>query len=269
VDAPIISAHELAASYSGRTIFEGATFDVVPGEFIAVLGPNGSGKSTLLRIILGLLRPARGRLDVLGGAPRRGDPRIGYVPQRRSFDIDVPVRGRDLVRLGVDGHRWGFEVPGPARREADRRVAESIQAVHAEAYAERRVGRLSGGEQQRLSLAQALVGRPQILLLDEPLASLDLRNQIDTAALIADLAREQGLTVILIAHDVNPLMNVIDRVLYVARGRTAIGKPQEMITTETLSRLYGAQVEVLRDSHGHLFVMGLEGEAAHPHGPDH
>ncbi|HYM49923.1 MAG TPA: ABC transporter ATP-binding protein [Candidatus Limnocylindrales bacterium] len=261
-----IAARDLAAGYDGARIWQGATFEIAQGEFIAVLGPNGAGKSTLFRIILGLLRPAAGSLQVLGGAPRRGDARIGYVPQRRTIDVDLPVRGRDLVKLGVDGHRLGIEVPGPARVAADRRVAEAIHAVRADAYADRRVGRLSGGEQQRLSLAQALVGKPEILLLDEPLASLDLRNQIGMAALVADLARQQGLTVLLIAHDVNPLLNLIDRVLYVAHGQTAIGKPGEMITSETLTRLYGAEVEVLRDRHGHLYVVGLEDEIAHPHG---
>ena len=261
-----LAARDLGAAYDGAAIWDHATFAIAPGEFVAVLGPNGAGKSTLFRLILGQLRPARGRLEVLGSAPRRGNPRIGYVPQRRTIDVDLPVRGRDLVKLGVDGHRPGVELPGPAKAAADRRVEAAIRAVHAEAYADRRVGRLSGGEQQRLSLAQALVGNPQLLLLDEPLASLDLRNQIDMASLVADLARRQGLTVMLIAHDVNPLLNLIDRVLYVAHGQAAIGTPGEMITSETLTRLYGAEVEVLSDRHGHLYVVGLEDEIAHPHG---
>lgn len=269
MDAAVISARDLAAGYEGALVWDHASFDIAPGEFVAVLGPNGAGKSTLLRIVLGLLRPAHGQLTILGGSPRRGDSRIGYVPQRRTIDVDIPVRGRDLVKLGADGHRYGFEVPGRAQAIADVRVEEAIRAVNAQAYADRRVGRLSGGEQQRLSLAQALVGNPQILLLDEPLASLDLRNQIDMANLVSDLARERGLTVMLIAHDVNPLLHLIDRVLYVAQGRTAIGKPSEMITSETLTRLYGTEVEVLRDRHGHVYVVGLEDEIAHPHGAEH
>ena len=269
MDRLAISARNLGAGYNGVRVWDGATFDVRTAEFVAVLGPNGAGKSTLFRLLLGLLRPAAGELEILGGPPRRGDARIGYVPQRRALDPDLPVRGRDLVHLGVDGHRWGVELPGIAHRPGDRRVQDAIDAVAAQAYADRPVGRLSGGEQQRLLLAQALVGDPQLLLLDEPLASLDLRNQLAMSGLVADLARSRGLTVLLIAHDVNPLLTLVDRVVYVARGQIAIGKPQDVITTETLSRLYESPIEVLRDSRGRVFVVGLEDEIAHPHGVNH
>jgi zinc/manganese transport system ATP-binding protein len=269
MDRPTISTRDLAAGYDGTRIWDKASFDIQPGEFVAVLGPNGAGKSTLFRLLLGLQRPVAGHLQILGGDARRGDPRIGYVPQRRTLDPDLPVRGRDMVHLGVDGHRWGMEVPGLAHGPGDRRVQNAIDAVGAGGYADRPVGRLSGGEQQRLLLAQALVGKPQLLLLDEPLASLDLRNQVAMAGLVADLARSKGLTVMLIAHDVNPLIALVDRVLYVARGQIAIGTPQEMITTQTLSRLYEAPIEVLRDSRGRVFVVGLEDEIAHPHGANH
>jgi zinc/manganese transport system ATP-binding protein len=189
---------------------------------------------------------------------------VGYVPQRRNIDPDLPVRGRDFVHLGIDGNRWGVALGNGA---ADRqRVDDAIAAVDSAAYADRPIGRLSGGEQQRLLLAQALAGRPRMLLLDEPLASLDLRNQIVISQLVADLARKNGLTVLLIAHDVNPLLPIVDRVLYVAHGGVAIGKPDEVITAEQLSRLYNAPVEVLHDAHGHLFVVGLEAESGHHDG---
>jgi zinc/manganese transport system ATP-binding protein len=262
--AAIVAAN-LAAAYGQQLVWRNASFTVQTGEFIAVLGPNGGGKSTLFRLLLGLLAPAAGSLSVLGSRPRRGNPAIGYVPQRRDIDRDLAIRGRDLVHLGVDGDRWGFALGGAAR-DAERQVDEAVRAVQAGTYADRPIGRLSGGEQQRLLLAQALAGRPQMLLLDEPLASLDLRNQLGMAELVASLARAKGLTVLLIAHDVNPLLPIIDRVVYVAHGGVAIGRPEEVITGENLSRLYDSPVEVLRDSHGHLFVVGLEAESAHHHG---
>ena len=256
-----IVADGLAAAYGDQLIWRNASFTVNTGEFVAVLGPNGSGKSTLLRLLLGLMAPAAGSLQVLGKRPHRGNADVGYVPQRRNIDRDLPVRGRDFVHLGIDGARWGIELGNnPTYHE---RVDQAITSVDAEAYADRPIGRLSGGEQQRLLLAQALAGKPQMLLLDEPLASLDLRNQIVIAELVADLARANKLTVLLIAHDINPLLPVVDRVLYVAHGGVAIGKPAEVITTEQLSRLYDAPIEVLHDSHGHMFVVGLEAESAH------
>ena len=258
---PVIMADHLAAAYGSRLIWREASFTVDPGEFVAVLGPNGSGKSTLLRLLLGLLPPAAGSLTVLGKRPHRGNADVGYVPQRRNIDRDLPVRGRDFVHLGIDGDRWGVAVGNAA--DNHRRIDQAITSVDAQAYADRPIGRLSGGEQQRLLLAQALAGKPQMLLLDEPLASLDLRNQIVIAELVAELARANGLTVLLIAHDINPLLPIVDRVLYVAHGGVAIGKPAEVITTEQLSRLYDAPIEVLHDSHGHMFVVGLEAESAH------
>ena len=258
---PVIVADRLAVAYGSRLIWQNASFTVEAGEFVAVLGPNGSGKSTLFRLLLGLLPPAAGSLTVLGKRPHRGNPDVGYVPQRRSIDRDLPVRGRDFVHLGIDGNRWGVAVGNAA--ETNQRVNQAIASVEGLAYADRPIGRLSGGEQQRLLLAQALAGRPRMLLLDEPLASLDLRNQIVIAELVSDLARANRLTVLLIAHDINPLLPIVDRVLYVAHGGVAIGKPAEVITTEQLSRLYDSPVEVLHDSHGHMFVVGLEAESAH------
>jgi zinc/manganese transport system ATP-binding protein len=256
-----IVAESLAVAYGQRIVWRDATFAVEPGEFIAVLGPNGAGKSTLFRLLLGLIPPAAGTLTVLGRRPDRGNPAIAYVPQRRNIDRDLPVRGRDFVHLGVDGNQWGVALSGFA--ETRDRIDDALAAVHATPYGDRPIGRLSGGEQQRLLLAQAVAGRPQMLLLDEPLASLDLPNQIVISELIAELARQNRLTVLLIAHDINPLLPVVDRVLYVAHGGLAIGKPAEVITSEQLSRLYDAPVEVLHDSHGHMFVVGLEAESAH------
>jgi zinc/manganese transport system ATP-binding protein len=265
--APAVSARDLAAAYRNAAVWSGATFDVAPGDFVGVLGPNGAGKSTLLRLLLGLLRPAAGSLRVLGDPPRRGNPAIGYVPQRRPIDPDVRVAGVEFVKLGVNGHRWGIGWPGH-RADVDRRVADAVAAVDAEAYADKPLGTLSGGEMQRLMLAQAIVSEPRLLLLDEPLASLDVRNQVGVAGLVAALARARGIAVLLIAHDVNPLLAVLDRVMYVARGKVTVGPPDEVITSAHLSSLYDAHVEVLHDSRGRLFVVGLDDEIAHPHSFD-
>ncbi|HLY32847.1 MAG TPA: ABC transporter ATP-binding protein [Ktedonobacterales bacterium] len=261
----IVSLQDVAVRQGGRTIWRDASFEITPGEFVAILGPNGAGKSTLLRLLLGLLAPGEGAVRVFGRTPRRGNPAIGYVPQRRTIDPDLPVRGRDLVQLGLDGTRWGFSLPGKARQRERSLVEEALIAVEAAPYADRPIGQLSGGEQQRLLLAQALVGQPQLLLLDEPLASLDLRSQIAVSQLVARVARERKITVLLVTHDVNPLLPVVDRVLYVARGQVAIGTPDDIITTENLTRLYDAPVEVVHDSQGRVFVVGLENETAHPH----
>jgi zinc/manganese transport system ATP-binding protein len=267
VEAPVVSARGLAAAYGRVPVWSEATFDVAPGEFLAVLGPNGAGKSTLLRLLLGLLRPAAGSLRVFGDRPRRGNPAIGYVPQRRPIDPDLRLAGTEFVKLGLCGHRWGTGVPWGGADRA-RRLAEAVVAVGADGYAHRGIGTLSGGELQRLMLAQAIINDPRLLLLDEPLASLDVRNQVGIAHLVATVAREGGMSVLLIAHDVNPLLPVIDRVMYVAKERVTVGRPDEVITSEHLSSLYEAPVEVLRDSRGRLFVVGLEDEATHPHDSD-
>jgi zinc/manganese transport system ATP-binding protein len=260
---PAIVARDLGAAYAGHSVWAHADFAIEPGSFTAILGPNGGGKSTLIRMILGLLAPFQGQLEVLGHRPHRGNPLIGYIPQRSTFDPEQSIRGIDFVNLGVDGHRWGVRLPGSVAAGA---AAASIRSVGAQSYADRPIGRLSGGEQQRLLLAQALVGNPRLLLMDEPLSQLDVRNQSVIVQLISELKRARELTVLLIAHDVNPLLAHIDHVIYVAHGNVAMGTPEEIITSESLSRIYSTPVEVLKDSRGRVFVVGLEEEVSHPHG---
>ena len=260
---PAIVARDLSASYGARPIWSGGTFTIPSGSFTAILGPNGAGKSTLIRMILGQLPPVAGGLEVLGHAPRRGNHDIGYVPQGSVFDSEASIRSRDFVGLGLDGHRWGVRLAG--RAEAAAATRASIEAVGAGDFADRPLGSLSGGEQQRLLLAQALVGQPRLLLMDEPLSHLDVRNQGAMVQLITEVARARLLTVLLIAHDVNPLLPHIDLVLYVANGKLAIGRPQDIITSQRLTDIYSSPVEVLSDSRGRLFVVGLEEEVSHPH----
>ncbi len=260
---PAIVAQELSANYGSRPVWARGTFAIPSGSFTAILGPNGAGKSTLIRMILGQLRPAGGSLEVLGEPPRRGNPNIGYVRQGSVFDPELSIRGRDFVDLGVDGHGWGVRLAGRAKAAAV--ASAAIDAVGAGGYADRPLGSLSGGEQQRLLLAQALVGRPRLLLMDEPLSHLDVRNQGAMVQLVTAVARERRLTVLLIAHDVNLLLPHIDLVLYIAHGSLAMGRPADIITSERLTEIYSSPVEVLTDSRGRVFVVGLEEEVSHPH----
>lgn len=271
--APVVRLEQAAVRVGARTIWHDVSLDVRAGEFVAVLGPNGSGKSTLLKALLGLLPLSEGRASILGRPAHRGNRAVGYLPQRRVFDADVRIRGRDLVRLGLDGARWGVPVPllrtllghGDAVREERRRVDEVIAIVGASDYANRPIGEMSGGEQQRLLIAQALVTRPRLLLLDEPLEGLDLPSQQIVSTIIRRVGKEEGITTLLVAHDVNPLLLYLDEVIYVARGRVLIGTPQEVITTETLSRVYGPRVEVLHTSDGRVLVVGPEEEGVSYH----
>jgi zinc/manganese transport system ATP-binding protein len=272
VSAPTaVSLRAAAVELGGRTIWSGVSVSVQEGEFVAVLGANGAGKSTFVKAVLGLVPLAAGAASVLGRAPDEARSRIGYLPQRHGFDAGTRIRGLDLVRLGLDGARWGIPLPGlPRTRAATRRVEEVVELVGATAYAHHPIGELSGGEQQRLLIAQALARRPRLLLLDEPLDSLDLPNQAAVAALVRRVCREEQVAVILVTHDVNPILGYLDRVVYFAGGGAVEGAPAEVVSSETLSRLYGAPVEVLRASDGRLVVVGQpEAPFVHGHRHDH
>lgn len=252
-----------ALERGGRELWSGLDLEVGPGELVAVLGPSGSGKTTLLRAILGLERLSGGTIEALGSPVRRaGNRRIGYVPQQRPLPRETPLRGRDIVGLGVDGHRFGL----PFSRRRDRaRIEELLTAVGADAFADRPVGLLSGGEQQRLRVGQALADDPRLLLCDEPLTSLDLANQQAVVRLIDRHRRERDAAVLLVTHDVNPVLAHVDRILYIAHGRFTLGTPGEVLTSETLTALYGAPVFVTRAG-GRLVVVGApDAEDEHHH----
>ena len=254
---PAVRFERVTLSYAARSIWSDLSLDIAAGSFVAILGPNGSGKTSLLRAILGLVAPSAGHIEVLGHAPHRGDAGIGYVPQHSTFDADLPFRGRDLVQLGLDGHRWGIGWPDATSRA---RVDRVLASVDAEGYADAPIGRLSGGEQQRLRIAQALVGDPQIILCDEPLANLDLRYQQTITALIASWRERTGGTVLFVTHDVNPVLGLVDQVLFVVSGRWAAGTPDEVLTSERMSELYRSHVDVVR-VHGRIVVVGESTES--------
>ena len=250
--------------FHGRPVLRDVSLAIGPGEFVGVLGPNGAGKTTLLRAILGLVRPHSGTVQVFGSPATRGNPHIGYLPQTRTA-ASLQVVGQDFVASAVGGERWGLAWPG---RQAQREVARVLDLVDGAALARRPLAELSGGERQRLLLAQALLGRPRLLLLDEPLLSLDPRHQQGVVTLVRRLQHELGLTVLFSAHELNPLLGAMDRVLYLGGGRAKIGTVDEVVTGPVLSRLYGAEIEVVRAA-GRIFVMlgGSEAEhEAHRHG---
>jgi zinc/manganese transport system ATP-binding protein len=256
-DKNVIVARDLAAGYGERVVWKDADFSIRKGEFVGILGPNGAGKTTLFRLLLGLAQPLEGKLELFGERPKRGNARIGYVPQRHGVDPELAIEALEIVKLGSCAGAWGMDTPREARRERAKAL-EALKDVGAEHLAHRPLGGLSGGELQRVFLAQALSGDPELLLLDEPLANLDIRRESELVQLIQNVVRTRGVTALLIAHNINPLLPVLDRVVYVAGGRIATGKPEDVLTSETLSKLYDTQVEVLRDSRGRIAIVGAE-----------
>lgn len=252
VPAAVLTLEHVGMRFLDRTVLEDIELTIGAGEFIGLIGPNGAGKSTLLRILLGLLRPTHGTVRVLDSPVRRGNRSIGYVPQKIHLDPATPLTGRDLAGLGLDGHRFGMPLPRRARKT---QIDEALRLVDATALADAPVGRLSGGEQQRLLIAQALLTDPKILLLDEPLSNLDIKSAREVVRLVSRIQRERGVTVILVAHDMNPLIDVMDRIIYLAHGRAAIGPVDLVVQSDVLSALYGYPVEVLR-THNRILVVG-------------
>jgi zinc/manganese transport system ATP-binding protein len=248
----VLQVAGLSVSYPGRKVLQEVSFALAPGEFCGLIGANGSGKTTLLRSILGFQKPGAGAIRIDGAA--------GYVPQKSFLDPELPLRARDLVALGLDGHRLGLPWPSASRR---RLVAEMLHAVGAEGFADQRIGKLSGGQQQRVLIAHALIRRPSLLLLDEPLANLDIRGASEIVALLARLAAAQKVAVLLSAHDMNPLLPFMQRIVYLAAGRAISGTAEEVVRTEVLSRLYGAHIDVIR-VHGRILVVA-GGDDHHDH----
>jgi zinc/manganese transport system ATP-binding protein len=270
----VIELDRVTIRLGGRTVLANASFAIERGEFIGVLGPNGAGKTTLMRAILGLIAPSAGSIHVFGRAPQRGDADIGYLPQVRTVLPDLRVRGFDFIASSVRGERWGV----PTLAQADRdMISETLVAVGARDLAERPLSEMSGGERQRLLLAQALLGEPHLLLLDEPLISLDHRYQETVVELVRAFARERNITVLFSAHELNQLVGALDRVLYLGNGQAALGTVEEVVTAPVLSRLYGTDIEVVHAG-GHIFVLsrGRDVERSdhlhdhgHEHGQDH
>ncbi len=264
-----ISLRNVSLAVGGREVLSGINLDIHPGEFVGVLGANGAGKTTLFRAILGLNPPTAGTISVLGQPVSRGNAAVGYLPQVRTTPPVVALAGRDFLAASIDGHRWGLPLlSGKQRAE----VEHVLEIVGARELADRPLSQMSGGERQRLLIAEALIGNPKLLLLDEPLIGLDPHQQQIIVSLVRDLARRLKLTVLFSAHELNQLLGAVDRVLYLGRGHAALGSLDEVITPEVLTPLYGAPIEVIRAA-GHIFVMSrgqdIERVHAHDHGHHH
>ncbi|AJT62622.1 hypothetical protein T261_0934 [Streptomyces lydicus] len=263
---PVISLQGGTLAYGDHVLWRGLDLEIQPGEFLAVLGPNGSGKTSLLRVLLGRQQLTEGSLTVLGHAPRRGGRHIGYIPQQTSLPAHTMLRARDLVRLGLDGHRWGPPLLRPALRH---RVDEILASVGALRYADVPVGWLSGGERQRVRIAQALATDPRILLCDEPLLSLDLQHQRTVTTLVERRRRSADTAVVFVTHEINPVLGLVNRILYLAPGGYRIGPTDEVMTSASLSELYGTHVDVIRVG-GRIVVVGAPEEVvAHSHADGH
>jgi zinc/manganese transport system ATP-binding protein len=257
--AGTLSVEGVSVTLGSRVILDDVSFNVAPGSFTGLIGSNGAGKTTLLRVILGLIQPTAGQVCFVGESGQRSRS-IGYVPQKINIEPDMPLRARDLISLGLDGNRFGLPLPSKARKRA---VDEMIDAVNASSFANSRVGNLSGGEQQRVMIAHALVSRPKLLLLDEPLANLDIRSGQEVVRLLTRISTEQQIAVLMSAHDMNPLLPVMDHIIYLAGGRAASGTTGEVVTTETLSNLYGHPVEVIH-VHGRVLVVSGQDDPDSP-----
>jgi len=257
--APMIEAEHLVAGYQDNIVWRDATFTVGRGEFVAVIGPNGAGKTTLFRLLLGLQHPLSGVIKIFGGKPKRGNPHIGYVPQKHGIDQDTNIECLELVRLAISGDHWGVSLnPGNERKIA----LDTLRSVGGEDLAHRSLGGLSGGELQRIFLAEALVSSPEILLLDEPLSNLDIRRSEELVKLVNSVVRSRNVSAFLVAHDINPLLPFLDDVIYIANGRVATGTPKDVFTSERLSALYGVHIEVVRDSKGNVAIIGASDKDA-------
>jgi zinc/manganese transport system ATP-binding protein len=269
----IVALDHATLHMGGRAVLSDVSFNIEMGEFIGVLGPNGAGKTTLMRAILGLITPGGGSVKVFGRTPERGNPAIGYLPQLRTVLPDLRVRGRDFIASSLNGERWGF----PSFSRNDHSMIEAtLDSVGARDLATRPLSDMSGGERQRLLLAQALIGQPKLLLLDEPLISLDARHQEVAIDVVRKVCRERKITVLFSAHELNQLLGTLDRVLYLGNGQAVLGSVEEVVTAPVLSRLYGTEIQVVR-ADGHIFVMsrGRDVERTdhlhdhHSHGSEH
>ena len=253
----VVELKNATLKFGDRTLWSGLDADVQTGEFVAVLGPNGSGKSTLLKVLLGLVPLTGGSVQIQGRLPGQDNKHIGYVPQQKNFDRSLPIRGRDLVELGLNGNQFGWH----NHKTANHKVNEAIATVRADSFADMPIGLLSGGEQQRLRIAQAIVGSPQILLCDEPLLSLDLSSQQTIISALNEYRLRTHATIIFVTHEINPVLPFVDRVLYIANGKWVIDTPEKVLQTDILTNLYGSSVDVLKHN-GRLLVIGAD-EAAH------
>lgn len=257
----ILAIKNASLAFGDRTLWSNLNLEIKPQEFVAVIGANGSGKTTLLKAILGQEKLSQGNVEFLGKTVKGGSTKIGYIPQHRSIDASTPLRARDLLRLGIEGHKFGLPFGSRATNKKINHILGCVDAFH---LADKRVGELSGGELQRLRVGQAVIGEPELILADEPLSALDLAQQKVIADLIDQERRDHNAAVIFVTHDVNPILSMVDRVLYLANGQFRIGTPDEVLRSDVLSELYGTPVDVVRNQ-GRILVVGTQSHDHHEH----
>jgi zinc/manganese transport system ATP-binding protein len=246
-----ITINHLTLGYAQKPIIEDFSTHIEPGKFVGIFGPNGAGKSTLLRAILGLVKPSAGKIMVLDQPCRRGNSHIGYLSQFREYASANLLSGRAYLSAVSQGFHWGLPWLNQAAKQ---QIEDVIALTQVQSFVDRAYSQLSGGERQRLALAQALIGQPKILLLDEPLSGLDPAQQEKIVHLIQDIQRQTQLTVLFTAHDLNPLLGVMEQVIYLAHGKAASGSVAEVVNSEKLSWLYSAPIKVIQQDQ-HLFVI--------------
>lgn len=248
-------------AFGEHVLWRDLNLSVAPGEFIAVIGSNGSGKTSLLKAILGQVQLSQGEIEIHGKPAKAGGDDIGYIPQHRSLDQAGNLLAKDLVRMGLDGHRFGLPLP---KAQANRKVMHTLEQIGATELAGKSVGSLSGGQVQRLRVGQAVIGEPHLILADEPLSALDLNQQKLISELIDAEHKRTKAAVLFVTHDVNPILEMVDRVLYLANGHFRIGTPDEVLRSEVLSELYQTPIDVVRNQ-GRIVVVGTH---EHDHHPD-
>ena len=257
---PVLEIKNASLAFGSRTLWTNLNLEIKPREVIAIIGANGSGKTSLLKAMLGQIELTEGTIKLEGKPVSHGSRLIGYIPQHRALDAGTPLRARDVLRLGLDGHRFGFALPS---RKAKARVEHILGCIDGFELAKKPIGELSGGELQRLRVGQAVIGEPDLILADEPLSALDLQQQKIVAELLDRERREHDAAVIFVTHDVNPILSMVDRVLYLANGQFRIGTPDEVLTSAVLSELYGTPVDVIRNQ-GRIIVVGTQDHDHHP-----
>ena len=255
---PLVTFDRATLGYGHRAVLSDLTFDIPQGDFLGLVGPNGAGKTTVLRALLGTLEPLAGTVARAPGL------RFGYVPQRDQVDYHFPLKVLDVVLMGRYDRVGLGRRPGPADR---RRAGDALAHVGIRDLAGSPLSSLSGGQKQRTLIARALVGEPNVLVLDEPTTGMDLVSTTQILGLVRELHERDGLTVLMVSHALNEVANYVERIALVVSGGFRIGAVDEIMTERTLSAMYGIPVDV--DSfNGHRIVVARR-EVPHAHGRAH
>lgn len=245
----VIECQNLDIRLGAHLILSGLNFQIKENQFIGIFGPNGSGKTTFMKALLGIIPYANGQVVVLGKTPQKARKQIGYIPQNRDMEL-FRLKGRDFIATSIHGHKLGL----PFLTKKDLYHIDSVlDLVHARDLAFIPLCEMSGGQRQRLLLAQALLGNPQLIIMDEPFSNLDPKWVKIILSLIKDLQEQRKLTVLLSTHDLNPLIKVMDKVICIGNHQAILGEVDQVITSDILTGLYGFPIDVIKTDQ-HLFV---------------